>query len=121
MKTQTFALVAVSLLVGGLAAPAVSGLVAAEGVPDVLRAHRIELVDTAGQQRARLNVEDDGTVVFRLMAANGEIRVKLGADDDGSGLVLLNNATEPGAHMLADEKGVSLRLTDGTSEQLIAP
>ena len=45
----------------------------------VLRAQKIELVDARGVTRARLSTEADGEVVLRLIAANGELRVKLGA------------------------------------------
>jgi hypothetical protein len=48
----------------------------------VLRAQRIELVD-------------------RIRDLEGNIRVKLGASQSGSGLVLLNDRTEPGVQVLA--------------------
>jgi len=44
--------------------------------------------------------------------ATGTIRVKLGAGEDGSGLVLLNDATNPGLHALAKKNGTSLTLID---------
>jgi len=112
MTLETRLVVIAAFVAGAATVPLVSGLVnaATEEVPDVLRAHSIELVDAAGQQRARLNIEDDGTVVFRLIAENGDIRVKLGADDGGSGLVLLDGATQPGVHALADESGGSFML-----------
>jgi hypothetical protein len=102
---------------GVVTVPLISGMVAAatDSVPEVVRAQRIELVDPAGQQRARLGVEEDGTVVFRLIAANGDIRVKLAADDGGSGFLLLDSGTEPGVHMLADESGGSFKL-NGVAE-----
>ena len=52
----------------------------------VLRAQKIELVDARGVTRARFTTEENGEVVLRLIAANGELRVKLGAGNDGSGL-----------------------------------
>ncbi|MEW6209542.1 MAG: hypothetical protein AB1631_14330 [Acidobacteriota bacterium] len=67
----------------------------------VIRAQAIELVSEHGQVRSRLNVEQSGEVVFRLLDKNGTIRVKLGAGEDGSGLLLLDEMTEPGVHMLA--------------------
>jgi hypothetical protein len=42
----------------------------------------------------------------------GTIRVKLGAGKDGSGLVLLDDATEPAVHALAKKNGGSLTLQD---------
>jgi hypothetical protein len=88
----------------------------------VLRAQAIELVDEAGQVRSRLNVEDNGEVVFRLLDQDGTIRVKLGAGRDGSGLVLNNDATEPGVQILAVAAGSSLRLQNKDGKALgLAP
>jgi hypothetical protein len=56
------------------------------------------------------------------MDETGTIRVKLGASKDGSGLVLVNDATELGVQILATASGssVKLRSPDGR-EQTIAP
>ena len=107
------------LLLGGLAQARPSP-VRAGG--DVLRGRILELVDQNGRTRARLNVEPGGEVVFRLLDQQGTIRVKLGAADDGSGLLLANDATEPGVHILAKATGSSLKLAnkDGR-ERLITP
>jgi hypothetical protein len=75
----------------------------------ILRGRVIELVDDRGQVRSRLNVEPSGEVVLRLIDQNGTIRVKLGAGEDGSGLVLLDEATEPAIHMIARQVGTSER------------
>ena len=94
----------------------------AEGAGDILRGRALELVDERGKTRARINVEPDGEVVFRLLDQQGTIRVKLGAGTDGSGLLLANDATEPGVHILAKAEGSSVRVVnkDG-SERVIAP
>ncbi len=94
----------------------------AEGAGDVLRGRALELVDERGKTRARINVEPGGEVVFRLLDQQGTIRVKLGAGTDGSGLLLANDATEPGVHILAKAEGSSVRVVnkDG-SERVIAP
>jgi hypothetical protein len=48
--------------------------------------------------------------------------VKLGADKDGSGLLLLNGSTEPGVHMLAKNNGTTLTLTNkGGQRRVITP
>jgi hypothetical protein len=75
----------------------------------ILRGRVIELVDDRGQVRSRLNVEPSGEVVLRLIDQDGTIRVKLGAGEDGSGLVLLDEATEPAIHMIARQVGTSER------------
>jgi len=70
----------------------------------------LEVVDEHGRVRARLDVESSGEAVLRLLAQDGTIRVKLGAAKDGSGFALLNDATEPGVHILAQPNGSSLKL-----------
>ncbi len=78
----------------------------------ILRARAIELVDESGQVRSRLNVEDNGEAVFRLLDQDGAIRVKLGAWRGGSGLLLNDDATEPGVHLLATSAGGSFQFRD---------
>ena len=90
--------------------------------PAVIRGRALELVDERGQVRARLNLEPGGDVVFRLLDQEGTIRVKLGAGTEGSGLLLANDATEPGVHILAKATGSSVRVVnkDGR-ERVIGP
>ncbi|HEV8338784.1 MAG TPA: hypothetical protein VGR25_03895 [bacterium] len=76
-----------------------------------LRVRALEVVDERGQVRSRLNVEQSGEVVLRLLDKNGTIRVKLGAGVDGSGLVLSDEATEPAIHIIARRVGTSERPT----------
>jgi hypothetical protein len=83
---------------------------------DTVRARAIELVDEHGQIRAQLNVEEGGQAVFRLRDARGEVRVKLGADTAGSGLLLLNESTEPAVHILAKNGDASLTLKDSDGQ-----
>jgi hypothetical protein len=96
--------------------------------PDpVLRGQALELVDAAGQVRSRLDVEKDGQVVFRLLDQRGTIRVKLGAGEDGSGLVLLDERTEPGIHLVARREGqgdrgaTSVTLRSGDRSRTLTP
>jgi hypothetical protein len=97
------------------------GAAAAQPVPTVLRAQAIELVDVRGQVRAQLNVESSGEAVLRLRDAGGTIRVKLGASEDGSGLVLLDGSTEPGVHLLAKRAGTSVTVRRGEAQRVIRP
>ena len=48
--------------------------------------------------------------VLLLRDQNGTIRVKLGASESGSGLLLANERTEPGAQILAGRTGTLLSL-----------
>ena len=84
---------------------------AVQDVVPVLRGRALELVDEAGQVRSRINVEPDGEVVLRLIDRKGTIRVKLGAGERGSGLLLLDEATEPAVHVIARRTGTSERPT----------
>ena len=97
------------------------GAAVAPAIPEVLRAGAIELVDGRGKVRAQLLVEESGEVVFRLRDANGVIRVKIGAAEDGSGLLLLDENTEPGVQLLAKEDGTSLVLSDAGARRVFSP
>ena len=89
---------------------------------EVLRAQRIELVDERGQIRAQLQVEPDGEAILRIRDPEGNIRVKLGASQSGSGLVLLNDRTEPGVQVLAGADRATITLAErGKGERVIAP
>lgn len=93
----------------------------AQSDPSVLRAERIELVDGRGQVRAQLNVEPGGQVVFRLRDSAGAVRAKLGADEKGSGLLLLNERTEPGVHALATRTRTSVTVRRGAKRRVLRP
>ena len=118
MKTQLLAItLAVINLVLLLFLLGQAESTAAPGVAPVLRAQAIELVDDQGQIRAQLSAESNGETVFRLRDATGTIRVKLGAAEDGSGLLLLDESTEPGVHILAKPSGATLTLTGPDGQQ----
>jgi hypothetical protein len=87
--------------------------------PETLRARAIELVDQQGRVRGQMNVEPNGEAVLRLRDAKGEIRVKLGADGEGSGLILLDGATEPRIHMLAKDSGTTVTLTSKAGQRRV--
>jgi hypothetical protein len=93
----------------------------ARAVPAVVRAKTIELVDAHGRVRAQLKVEPGGQVVFRLRDQNGVIRTKLGADEAGSGLLLLDEQTEPGIHLVASRNGTSATLRRGEKRLVLRP
>ncbi len=69
---------------------------AAQSVTPILRAGALELVDEHGVVRARLNVKggSSGPIELDLFDKDGIIRVKLGAGEDGSGLVLSEGGTD---------------------------
>jgi hypothetical protein len=82
----------------------------------------IELVDERGRVRANLKVEAEGEAVFRIFDAKGTIRVKVGGSEDGSGLVLLDDRTEPAVHLLAKSAGTTLTLAEkGKEKRVIRP
>ena len=122
MKLQRFlvALTAANLVL--LVLLLAQGHPALGGDSDILRGRALEIIDEQGQVRARINIEPATTmpdgkaspeaVVFRLADPLGRIRVKLGADQDGSGLLLANDSQLPGVHILANEKGSSLKLAN---------
>lgn len=77
----------------------------------VLRGRGLELVDAAGQVRAEFTVEPDGEALFRMRDSAGTIRVKLGAGDTGSGLLLIDETTEPGVQIVARRSATATRPT----------
>lgn len=108
MKTQKLALaltivnLAVLLFVGMK-----QGSTNASSEAPILRGRALELVDDRGRVRAQIDVYPEGEVVFRLRDAKGTIRVKMGADEAGAGLLLLDETTEPAIHMVARRTGTS--------------
>lgn len=103
-----------SMLAGGKAQAEAGGQVS-----EVLRARNLELVDEQGQVRAQFKVETSGEVVFRMRDTKGTIRVKLGASDNGAGLLLLDERTEPAVHLLATSDGTKMTLTEQGKEQRV--
>lgn len=106
MKT---ALVIVNLALLTIAAVRLSAAPPTEDVAPIVRARVIELVDDHGVVRSRLQTEPDGEVVFRLFDQRGTIRVKLGANEGGSGLMLADETTAPGVHLVARRAATGAR------------
>jgi hypothetical protein len=100
--------------------PAAAG--APDRIPDVIRAHEIQLVGRDGKAVAQLHLGDDGSGNLRLRSAEGEVRVKLGAMSSGSALVLLDRATEPGVWLLADSGDARITLAEqGKDRRVLEP
>ena len=121
MKSKTVIIILVIINVGVMlymASAQTSSSASVKTLP-IVRARVIELVDEKGQPRASIIVEKNGETVFRLRDAKGVIRVKLGASEDGSALVMLNNATEVGIHALAKPNGTTLTLMNGDGKKKI--
>jgi hypothetical protein len=104
-----------------VAIPLLSRPAGAKRVPSVLRARTIELVDDRRRVRAEIKLERSGEVVFRLRDEDGAIRVKLGAGREGSGLLLLNEATEPGVQALAGAERTSVTVQRGAQRNVLVP
>lgn len=100
-----------------------SRMIANQTIPEVLRVRAFELVDENGRVRAQLNIDEtNGEVIFRLRDKKETIRVKLGASEEGSGLLLINDLTEPGIHLLAKQDDTSLTITNQSgAEEVIKP
>ena len=84
----------------------------ADGNFNKVTVREFELVDKSNTSRVWIRVEDTGEVVFRMRDGKGTIRVKLGAGEDGSGMVLLDQNTNPGVHMLSGTSGIKIVITD---------
>lgn len=97
---------------------------AAQGavVPDVLRARLIELVNDRGAVVGQLYTGEDGSGQLRFRSAGGEVRVKLGATDDGSGLVLMDGRTEPAVWLASGPDGSRITLAQqGRAPRVLTP
>ncbi|HET6946652.1 MAG TPA: hypothetical protein VFJ45_02440, partial [bacterium] len=70
-------------------------------VAPLVQTRVLEIVDDRGVVRSQIKVEADGGVLLRMFDQAGTIRVKLGGSRDGSGLVLADETTEIGVHVLA--------------------
>lgn len=90
--------------------------------PEIIRAQSIELVNKQGQAVAQLFVGDDGGGNIRLRSADGMVRAKFGATDDGAGLLLFDAEAEPAVWMLADKSGTTVTLAEkGKDKRVIKP
>lgn len=101
----------------GSAAPASQG----QQVVPLLRVRQLELVDESGLVRAQLMVAQPGDeVLFRMRSPRGLIRVKLGANETGSGLVLADGSQQPGVTLHAKSTGSSVNVMnrDGRSREI---
>ena len=84
---------------------------------DKVQVREFSLVDDKGTQRVSIKVEDDGEVMFRMFDGNHTIRVKLGGGANGSGLVLLDDETNPGVQILSKQEGGKLNLVDANGKK----
>jgi hypothetical protein len=92
----------------------------AQTTTPILRARALELVDERNVVRVRLNVKDSE---LNLFDKNGIIRVKLGAGEDGSGLLLSEGGTEASrgyVQVIARQTALSTSIPTTTSITLKA-
>lgn len=86
---------------------------AQQSVTPIVRTQAFELVEKSGKKRAQINVDEKtGEVVFRLRDSKGDIRAKFGADERGSGLILMDERTEATVRIRANQAGASMTLFD---------
>lgn len=122
MQAQRVAVVLTGINIVLLAAILFQGRpAAAQAVPPVIRAQSMEIVDGQGRVRFHLAAEPDGEAVFRMRDATGTIRIKLGASEEGSGLLLLDAETEVGLHVLAKRSDTVLTLKRGKEQRVFRP
>jgi hypothetical protein len=96
--------------------------VSAQTSAPVMRVSALEIVDERGVVRARLGIKGGTTAELDLFDRTGTIRVKLGAGERGSGLVLADDSAQPGVHLLAQRGETRLTLKEpGGKERAIRP
>lgn len=84
---------------------------------DKISVREFELVDAKNKERCSIKIEDTGEVVFRLRDGSGSIRVKVGAGENGSGFVFLDDQTNPVIHGQANKDGGKLTLSNKTGKK----
>lgn len=85
-------------------------------------ARLIELASPQGNVVGQLHTAEDGSANLRLRSGQGEVRVKLGATNDGAGLVLLDSHTEPALQLRAAPAGPAITLEErGKPRRVLAP
>jgi hypothetical protein len=110
MKMERFALALLALnAMLLLPVAARTGSSTGEPVAPIVRTRAFELVDDGGVVRSRLEVKPGGEVVLQLFDQKGAIRVKLGAGEAGSGLLLTDETTDSGVHIIARQSGAAER------------
>jgi hypothetical protein len=119
MKVQPLAIALTTLYVVVLFTLVRTHAVGAQIDATIVRGQAFELVDEDGQVRSRLNVEENGVVVLCMLDETGTIRLKMGAGIDGSGLLLIDDETEPGVQMLANPTGPTVKLFGKDGKELI--
>lgn len=91
---------------------------AQHSVMPIVRTEAFELVDKHGKKRAQINVDEEtGEVVFRLRDSKGDIRAKFGADERGSGLILMDDRTDATVRIRAVQTGASIALFDREGQE----
>jgi hypothetical protein len=109
----------------------------AQTIPDVLRAHGLEIVDAKGRVRASISIYDDDpkppnnyppVVVFRLHDRAGKPTVKIDTHEGaagkakGSGIGLLGDSDATQAFLGTEGPTTKVRLTDGNGrERTVTP
>ncbi|MCC7253320.1 hypothetical protein [Hyphomicrobium sp.] len=88
---------------------------------DVIRARLIELVNERGEMRAQLYLGESGGGELRLRSGQGDIRVKLGAIEDGAILLLMDRHANPAVRLASEIERPSLRIGPPDRETVIGP
>ena len=87
--------------------------------PGVVRAQAFELVNDQGKVVAQLHLGEQGGGNLRLRSEDGTVRVKLGANDDGSSLILFDTEAEPALRLASGKSGTSATLSEKGKEQKV--
>jgi hypothetical protein len=99
MNTQRLAIGLTVLNLGLLSCSLVPSTTAQ--TQDVIRTSRLEIVDERGVVRGRFGFKGADTVELDMFDRSGIIRIKFGAGDDGTGLVMGDGTAPTSIHLLA--------------------
>jgi len=98
---------------------------------DVLRGRSLELTDDAGRVRAAIQIQPASVVkgksyaqnvILRIIDTKGKPLVKLGAGEDGSGGLYIDDGSDHGIQLITNKSGNFIRITNADGkEQVIKP
>jgi hypothetical protein len=102
-----------------------------QSTPGVLRGRALELIDSLGNVRATIQIQPASivngkpyaqNVILRLIDTHGKPLVKLGAGEDGTGGLYIDDGSDHGIQLITNKSGNFIRITSADGkEQLIKP
>ena len=97
-----------------------------QNTPGVLRGRSLELIDNSGKVRATIQIQPASVVngksyaqnvILRLIDTHGKPLVKLGAGEDGTGGLYIDDGTDHGIQLITNKSGNFIRITNADGKE----